>query len=71
MLGAIGAVRSLRRRHALGTGMTVATALTLAIYSYAGERFAWLLVTTLIGLACSPASASRRCGAGGASSLCS
>ena len=51
MLGAIGAVWSIRRRHALGTGMAVAAVLTLAIYSYAGERFAWLLVTTLIPLA--------------------
>ena len=51
VLGAIGAVWSVRRRHALGTGMTVAAVLTLAIYSYAGERFAWLLVTTLIPLA--------------------
>jgi uncharacterized protein (TIGR03663 family) len=51
VLGAIGAVWSIRRRHALGTGMTVAAVLTLAIYSYAGERFAWLLVTTLIPLA--------------------
>ena len=51
VLGVIGAVWSVRRRHALGTGMTVAALLTLAIYSYAGERFAWLLVTTLIPLA--------------------
>ena len=51
VLGAIGAVWSVRRRHALGTGMTVAAVLTLAIYSYAGERFAWLLVTTLLPLA--------------------
>jgi uncharacterized protein (TIGR03663 family) len=51
VLGTIGAVWSVRRRHALGTGLTVAAALTLAIYSYAGERFAWLLVTTLIPLA--------------------
>ena len=51
VLGTIGAVWSIRRRHALGTGMTVAAVLTLAIYSYAGERFAWLLVTTLLPLA--------------------
>ena len=51
VLGTIGAVWSVRRRHALGTGLTVAAVLTLAIYSYAGERFAWLLVTTLIPLA--------------------
>jgi uncharacterized protein (TIGR03663 family) len=51
VLGTIGAVWSLRRRHALGTGLTVAAMLTLAIYSYAGERFAWLLVTTLLPLA--------------------
>jgi len=51
VLAVIGAVWALRRRHALGTGMTVAAMLTLAIYSYAGERFAWLLVTTLIPLA--------------------
>jgi uncharacterized protein (TIGR03663 family) len=51
VLGTIGAVWSLRRRHALGTGLTVAALLTLAIYSYAGERFAWLLVTTLLPLA--------------------
>jgi uncharacterized protein (TIGR03663 family) len=51
VLGTIGAVWSLRRRHALGTGMTVAAVLTLAIYSYAGERFAWLLVTTLLPVA--------------------
>lgn len=51
VLGAIGAVWSIRRRHALGAGLTVATVLTLAIYSYAGERFAWLLVTTLLPLA--------------------
>ena len=44
VLGTIGAVWSVRRRHALGTGATVAAVLTLAIYSYAGERFAWLLV---------------------------
>jgi len=50
VLGAIGAVWSIRRRHALGTGLTVAAVLTLAIYSYAGERFAWLLVTTLVPL---------------------
>ena len=51
VLGAIGGVWSLRRRHALGTGLLVASVLTLAIYSYAGERFAWLLVTTLLPLA--------------------
>jgi len=51
VLGAIGAAWALRRRHALGTGLVVATALTLALYSYAGERFAWLLVTTLLPLA--------------------
>jgi uncharacterized protein (TIGR03663 family) len=51
VLGTIGAVWSIRRRHALGTGLTVAAVLTLAIYSYAGERFAWLLVTTLLPLA--------------------
>jgi uncharacterized protein (TIGR03663 family) len=51
VLGVIGAVWSVRRRHALGTGMTVAAILSLAIYSYAGERFAWLLVTTLLPLA--------------------
>jgi uncharacterized protein (TIGR03663 family) len=51
VLGAIGAVWSIRRRHALGTGLTVAALLTLAIYSFAGERFAWLLVTTLLPLA--------------------
>jgi predicted membrane-bound mannosyltransferase len=51
VLGAIGAVWSLRTRHALGGGLVVATVLTLSIYSYAGERFAWLLVTTLLPLA--------------------
>jgi uncharacterized protein (TIGR03663 family) len=51
VLGTIGAVWSVRRRHALGTGATVAALLTLAIYSYAGERFAWLLSTTLLPLA--------------------
>lgn len=51
VLGAVGAVWSVRRRHALGTGLSVATLLTLAVYSYAGERFAWLLVTTLVPLA--------------------
>jgi uncharacterized protein (TIGR03663 family) len=51
VLGTVGAVWSLRRRHAFGTGLTVAAVLTLAIYSYAGERFAWLLVTTLLPLA--------------------
>lgn len=51
VLGTIGAVWSVRRRHALGTGATVAAVLTLAIYSYAGERFAWLLATTLLPLA--------------------
>lgn len=51
VLGLVGAVWSVRRRHAFGTGATVAAALTLAIYSYAGERFAWLLVTTLLPLA--------------------
>jgi uncharacterized protein (TIGR03663 family) len=51
VLGTIGAVWSIRRRHALGTGLTVAAVLSLAIYSYAGERFAWLLVTTLLPLA--------------------
>jgi uncharacterized protein (TIGR03663 family) len=51
VLGTIGAVWSIRRRHALGTGLTVAAVLTLALYSYAGERFAWLLVTTLLPLA--------------------
>jgi uncharacterized protein (TIGR03663 family) len=51
VLGTIGAVASVRRRHALGTGLTVAAVLLLAIYSYAGERFAWLLVTTLLALA--------------------
>jgi uncharacterized protein (TIGR03663 family) len=51
VLGVVGAVWSLRRRHAFGTGLTVAAVLALAIYSYAGERFAWLLVTTLIPLA--------------------
>ncbi len=51
VFGVVGAVWSVRRRHAIGTGMTVAAVLTLAIYSYAGERFAWLLVTALIPLA--------------------
>jgi uncharacterized protein (TIGR03663 family) len=51
VLGMIGVVWSLRRRHAFGTGMSVAAVLSLAIYSYAGERFAWLLVTTLLPLA--------------------
>ena len=51
VLGAIGAVWSVRRRHAFGTGASVAAVLTLALYSYAGERFAWLLVTTLLPLA--------------------
>jgi len=51
VLGIIGAVWSIRRRHALGTGLTVAAVLALALYSYAGERFAWLLVTTLLPLA--------------------
>ena len=51
VLGTIGAVWAVRRRHALGTGATVAAVLTLAIYSYAGERFAWLLSTTLLPLA--------------------
>jgi hypothetical protein len=51
VLGIIGAVWAVRRRHALGTGCTVAAVLSLAIYSYAGERFPWLLVTTLLPLA--------------------
>jgi uncharacterized protein (TIGR03663 family) len=51
VLGTIGAAWSIRRRHALGTGLTVAAVLTLALYSYAGERFPWLLVTTLLPLA--------------------
>jgi uncharacterized protein (TIGR03663 family) len=51
VLGTIGAVWSVRRRHAFGTGLSVAAVLTLALYSYAGERFAWLLVTTLLALA--------------------
>jgi uncharacterized protein (TIGR03663 family) len=51
VLGTIGAVWAVRRRHALGTGLSVAAVLTLAVYSYAGERFAWLLVTTLLPLA--------------------
>jgi len=51
VLGIAGSVWSLRRRHALGTGAAVAAALTLGVYSYAGERFPWLLVTTLLPLA--------------------
>ncbi len=51
VLGTVGAVWSVRRRHALGSGLLVATVLTLGVYSYAGERFAWLLVTTLLPLA--------------------
>ena len=51
VLGVVGAVWSVRRRHAFGVALTVAAVLTLAIYSYAGERFAWLLATTLLPLA--------------------
>ncbi len=46
-----GAAWSVRRRHAAGTATAVAAVVLLAVYSFAGERFPWLLASTLVPLA--------------------